>query len=216
MRNQPEWRQFSVQDQVYQILVRQTRHRLMWPSLNQDWINPNHHFSLRTYSRVHLCIGVVQVWMEHLPRWGPGMSGTFCRIWSRYEWNISNIGGQIWVERCSIGARYEWNAFKFSNDFLEIRFISGRIWLHHKIRFIAHNFHLSNLTGYEPNLQEKHLKILKRSTHTWPPLNNVPLIPGPLYARCSTHILTPILLMFHSYLDPILQNVPLISGPHLD
>ena len=66
------------------------------------------------------------------------------------------------------------------------------------------------------DLQEKHLKILKRSTHTWLPLNNVPLIPGPLYARCSTHIWTPILPMFHSYLDPILQNVPLISGPHLD
>ena len=59
------------------------------------------------------------------------------------------------------------------------------------------------------------MKISQRSTHTLPPLNSVPLIPGPLYARCSTHIWTPILLMFHSYLDPILQNVPLIPVPYL-
>ena len=72
----------------------------------------------------------------------------------------------------------------------------------------------SDSTKSERIFQEKHLKILKRSTHTWPPLNNVPLIPRPLYARCSTHIWTPILLMFHSYLDPSLQNVPLIPGPH--
>ena len=101
--------------------------------------------------------------------------------------------------------------------FLQNTFTSGRIWLDHKIHFfIAHNFRLSTLTGNEHIFQEKHLKILKRSTHTWPPFNNVPLIPGAFYSRCSTHIWTPILLMFHSYLDPILQNVPLLPGPHLD
>ena len=87
-------------------------------------------------------------------------------------------------------------------------------WTIRFVFFIAHNFRLSTLTGNEHIFQEKHLKILKRSTHTWPQLNTVPLIPGPLYARCSTHIWTPILLMFHSYCDPISINVPLMSGPH--
>ena len=72
----------------------------------------------------------------------------------------------------------------------------------------------SDSTRSECILQEKYLKIFERSTHTWTPLNNVPLIPGPLYARCSTHIWTPILLMFHSYCDPISINVPLLPGPH--
>ena len=111
--------------------------------------------------------------------------------------------------------------------FLRNTFISGRIWLNQKIRFfIAHHFRLSTLTGNEHIFKEKHLKILKRSTHTWPPLNNVPLMPGPLYARCSTHTWTsflpafhsnrdPILKMFHSYLNPIIMNVPIIPGPPL-
>ena len=110
---------------------------------------------------------------------------------------------------------------------LEIIFISGRIWLDHKIRFfIAHNFHLSTLTGNEPNFQEKHLKILKRSTHTWTPLcsmfhsyldpyiTNVPLILWPHLDKRSTLTWTPSCWMFHSYLDPYGTYVPLIPWPH--
>ena len=61
----------------------------------------------------------------------------------------------------------------------------------------------SDLTRSVSVLQEKHLKILKRSTHTWTPLcsmfhsyldlyiTNVPLIPRPNLGKCSTHIWTP-------------------------
>ena len=101
--------------------------------------------------------------------------------------------------------------------FLENMFISGQSRQAKIMRNEKTNLMIqSDSTRSDCIFQEKHLKILKRSTHTWPPLNNVPLIHGPLYARCSTHIWTPILLMFHSYLDLILQNVPLIPGPHLD
>ena len=105
-------------------------------------------------------------------------------------------GGQVWVERFKI--------FKCFSCKIRSLLVESD-WT---IRFV---FSLRIIFAYR---LWPEMNIFSRKS-IWK-FYSVPLIPGPLYARCSIHIWAPILLMFHSYLDPILQNVPLIPGPHLD
>ena len=147
----------------------------------------------------------VKVWVEHKFHKGPGKGGTFFKIGSWYEWNAGKKWGknEVWVEHRA------WKGPGMSGTL----FIESQVWVDRFEIFKCfsckipslHNFRLSPWTGNEHIFQERNLKILKRSTHTWPQLNNVPLIPGPFYARCSTHTWTSFLPAFHSYHDPILK-----------
>ena len=135
----------------------------------------------------------VQTWVEHFARLGLGMSGTLVIKGSRYEWNIEHKEVQVWVERFKI-----FKCFSCKLGSYPVKFDRWKLCAMKRILWcnqIRPEMNLISRKSFE-NLKAFHsylAPIEQRSTHIWP----------------------PILLMFHSYLDQILQNVPLIPGPHL-
>ena len=68
----------------------------------------------------------------------------------------------------------------------------------------------SDSTRSERILQEKHLKIKHLKIKHFKAFHSY-LAP---IEQHSSHTWTPLCSMFHSYLDPYITNVPLMSGPH--